>query len=99
MLRFGAELAEWTKQHLAGKFGKRRSIHLPAGVLGYRTTPAKLIVADEHKLIEWCRRNLPSAVKIVERVLKTEVHSHIKTTGEVPDGAEISGGEDRFFVR
>jgi hypothetical protein len=99
MLRFGAELAEWTKRQLAGKFGKRRSIHLPSGKLGYRTTPAKLVVADEPRLIAWCRRNLPSAVKVVERVLKSEVHSHIKTTGEVPEGAEISGGDDRFFVK
>jgi phage host-nuclease inhibitor protein Gam len=99
MLRFGAELAEWTKQQLQKQFGKRRSIHLPSGTLGFRTTPPKLVVADESRLITWCRRHLPSAIKIVEHVLKSEVHSHIKTTGEVPEGAEISGGEDRFFVK
>jgi hypothetical protein len=99
MLRFGSELEQWTKQQLQKRSGKGRSIHLPAGTLGFRTTPAKLVVADEPKLVAWCRRHLPSAVKVVERVLKSEVHDHLKTTGEVPEGAEISGGEDRFFVR
>src|ERR1044072_2488937 len=39
MHRFGAELADWTKRQLANKYGKRRSIHFPAGVLGFRTAP------------------------------------------------------------
>src|SRR3954471_20856264 len=68
MYRFGAELAEWARQQLAQQFGKRRSIHLPSGTIGFRTEPTKIVVADEPKLIAWCRQHLPSAVKVVESV-------------------------------
>jgi len=99
MRRFGAELEEWTRQQIAKQYGKRRSIHLPAGVIGFRTAPSKLIVADEPKLIAWCRQYLPGALKVVERILKSEVQSYIKSTGEIPAGAEVAGGEQKFYVK
>ena len=70
MHRFGVELEEWTRQQLANQYGKRRNVLLPAGVLGFRTTPAKLVIADEPKLLFWCRQHLPTAVKVMESVLK-----------------------------
>jgi hypothetical protein len=97
--RFGMELEEWTRQQLAGQYGKRRSVHLPAGVLGFRTTPAKLIVADEPKLLAWCRQHLPGAVKVVQHLLKSEIQNHIESNGEVPDGAEFVGGGDKFYIK
>jgi len=99
MHRFGAELAEWVRQQLAKQFGKRRSVHLPAGVVGFRAEPTRIIVADEPKLIAWCRQHLPSAVKVVQSVLKTEINQHIRSTGECPDGAEVAGGGEKFFVK
>lgn len=97
--RFGAELIEWARQYVARQFPKRRSIHLPAGVIGFRTEPARIVVADEPKLLEWCRRHLPSAVKVVEHVLKREIDNCIKASGEVPPGAELAGGGEKFFIK
>jgi hypothetical protein len=97
--RFGTELADWTRQQLAKQYGKRRSIHLPSGIVGFRTEPTKIAVLDEPKLIAWCRASLPSAVKVVESVLKSEINAHIKQTGECPDGAELVCGGDKFYVK
>lgn len=97
--RFGAELADWTRRQLAKQFGKRRSVPLPAGIVGFRIEPTRIVVADEPKLISWCRKHLPTAVKVVTSVLKSEINSHIKTTGECPDGAEIAGGGEKFFIK
>jgi Bacteriophage Mu Gam like protein len=99
MRRFGVELEEWTRQQLAGRHGKRRSVHLPAGILGFRTAPAKLVIVDEPKLLAWCRQHLPGAVKVVQHILKREVQNHIKGNGEIPDGAELTGAGDKFFIK
>ncbi len=96
--RFGAELAEWTREQLAQQFGNHRSIDLPAGTIGFRNEPTRVVVNDEPKLIAWCRQHLPTAVKVIESVLKTEINQHIKSTGECPDGAELAGGE-KFFIK
>lgn len=99
MHRFGAELAEWARQQLAKQFGKQRSIHLPAGRIGFRVEPTRIVVADQPQLIKWCRQHLPSAVKVVESVRKVELKQHIKNTGECPDGAELAGGGEKFFIK
>src|SRR5206468_4077872 len=97
--RFGAELADWTRRQLQAQYGSRRSLHLPSGVVGFRTEPTRIVVADEPKLIAWCRQHLPSAVKVVESVLKSEISAHIKSSGECPDGAELAGGGEKFYVK
>lgn len=97
--RFGAELMDWTQQQLTRQFGKRRSIHLPAGIIGFRVEPTRVVVADEPRLLAWCRQHLPSAVKVVASVLKSEIAIHIKETGECPDGAEMAGGGEKFFIK
>ena len=32
-------------------------------------------------------------------LLKSMVSEHLKTTGEVPDGAELGGGEQKFYIK
>ncbi len=54
---------------------------------------------DERALIGWCRLHLPAAIKMTENVLKSEVQNHIRTTGECSNGAEIGGGQDRFYIK
>ncbi len=97
--RFGNELEAWLRQKLQSENGRRKSIALPAGVVGYRTEPARLQVMDEAKLLDWCRRVLPDAVKVSETVLRSAVSDHIRATGEVPGGAEVGGGRERFYVK
>jgi hypothetical protein len=97
--RFGAELEAWLQQKLQEENGRRKSVAPPAGLVGYRTEPSRLQVIDEAKLLDWCRRVLPDAVKVSETVLRSAVADHVRTTGECPDGAELAGGGQRFYVK
>jgi hypothetical protein len=94
---YGRQLEDWARAEIAK--GRRKSIKLPAGTLGFRTDPPKLDVMDETKLIAWCRASLPTALRIETHVFKQHVKDHFTITGECPDGASISGGGQRFYVR
>ena len=96
--RFGVELEAWARQQVAQQHDGRRSVSLPAGKVGFRIEPTRLAITDETKLLAWCRANLPSAIRVIESVPKTPLMEHIKLTGEVPDGAEIQGGGERFHI-
>lgn len=95
--RFGPQLEAWARERLA--HARRKSLRLPAGAIGFRTAPPHLSVTDEAKLIHWCKANLPLAIVVREHVLKTPIKRHIQTTGECPDGADVIGGGERFYVK
>jgi hypothetical protein len=122
--QYGNQLERWAIQAIEESHQRRKSISLPAGVVGFRREPQRLIVNDENALRAWCRRNLPEAVKVSvmavgreanaleewrrkhcpssrssQDILKSMVASHIGTTGEIPDGAEIGGGASKLFIR
>jgi hypothetical protein len=98
LTRFGGQLETWARQQIAKQHG-RKSLRLPAGTVGFRTEPTRLAVTDEPALLAWCKARLPSAVKVVERVLKSSLKDHVRTTGEVPSGAEVTGGQQKFFIK
>ena len=62
--RFGAQLEGWAREHLQSSGSRRRSIPLPSGTIGFRAASARLVVADETVVLDWCRRHLPDAVAI-----------------------------------
>lgn len=97
--RYGLQLERWVRQELVQRGNRRRSIGLPAGDVGFRRERPKLVVINETRLICWCREHLPKAVIAVEHVLKSMVHEHVISTGEVMDGAEIRSGGERFFIK
>lgn len=97
--RFGEQLMHWTRRQLDQQHGSRRSLHLPSGIVGFRTEPTKVLVTDERQLVAWCQEHLPSAVKVVRSILKTEISTYIKQSGECPDGAEFGGGGEKFYIK
>ena len=97
MQRFGAQLESWARGQIALRRGK--SIKLPAGTIGFRTESAKLSIVNDERLITWCERCLPGALRIETRIVKTTVNEHFDQTGECPEGVEIVGGGQRFYVR
>ena len=98
LTRFGGQLEAWTRRQIA-KQRSRKSLRLPAGTVGFRTEPTRLAVTDEPALLAWCKVRLPSAVQVVERVLKSSIKNHVRSTGEVPSGAEVAGGEQKFYIK
>ncbi|HEV2294697.1 MAG TPA: host-nuclease inhibitor Gam family protein [Tepidisphaeraceae bacterium] len=99
MRRFGGELEAWTREQIGKQHGRAKSLALPAGVLGFRREPTKLLIVDERALVGWCRAHLPAAIKVTESLLKSEIQAHIMTKGECPAGAEMGGGGERFYIR
>lgn len=96
---YGQQLEMWVRHQLAGLNGRRKSINLPAGCVGYRTEPPRLLVKDEQGLLAWCASNLPAAVVVERHVLKSVVKDHVGATGEVPTGAEVVEGGERFYIK
>jgi hypothetical protein len=94
---YGAELEAWVRRQV--QKGRRKSIGLPAGTVGFRAEPQRLSVADEQALMAWCRANLPAALRVETHVLKGAVKDHVAATGDLPIGAEITGGGERFYIK
>jgi hypothetical protein len=69
--RFGGQLDRWLRGALVEFHGRRRSINLPAGAVGFRREPARLLVIDEDALLRWCRKNLVEALQI-----RVDVYGH-----------------------
>ena len=97
--RYGGELEAWVRRQVEREKGRRKSVALPAGTVGFRTEPQRLTVEDEQALVTWCRTNLPVALRVETRVLKGAVKAHVAATGELPIGAEIAGGGERLYIR
>lgn len=97
LFHYGLQLERWAKSQIEGS--RRKCVELPGGTVGFRTEPPKLDVADEKKLIEWCRQNLPFALRTDIYVLRSLVKDHVQNTGECPAGANISGGGQKFYIK
>lgn len=62
--RFEPELASWTRAELQRQGGRKRSLNLPGGSVGFRLQPPKVEIIDEQTLIGWCRSHMPIALKV-----------------------------------
>ncbi len=98
-LRFGAQLKNWTANELSRQKTQRKSIKLPAGMLGFRNIAPKLVVLDERTLLTWARRELPEAIKVTETISKTSLNEHFDKTGEIPSGVKVEDAKEQFYVR
>lgn len=102
MARFSAELEEWARAQLTGK---KKSVDLPAGRLGFRSEPAKLTYVDkdaEKAALEWARKCHAECVVVIpasERLDKEAINRLMKTTGEIPDGATLVEATELFYVK
>jgi hypothetical protein len=97
--RFGEELEAWLRGVLDTK---KKSIDLPAGRVGVRTSPARLVVTDEEKALAWARAHQPSAVVAVpasEHISRSDLILRFKTTGEIPDGSDLQPASASLYIR
>lgn len=61
---FGRQLEDFAAQEIAKLKGRRRSVSLPGGIVGFRAQPPRVVVKDEMVALSWCRRHLPEAVGV-----------------------------------
>lgn len=93
--QFGAALQAFARRETEG--GRKKSVRLPNGVLGFRTKPAGVQIADTDAALAWARQNLPAAV--VETVDRKALTSALLETGEVVDFAAFTPTEEVFYIR
>jgi phage host-nuclease inhibitor protein Gam len=98
--RFGSQLVQWAGARIAEQGGRRKSVNLPAGTLGFRHEPPKIIVDDEAAVVEWCKKHHPELLIVVAKVSKANLNDHIQSSGEMPDrGVHMEPEREKFFVR
>lgn len=97
--RLGRELEDWAKGEIAEQGARRKSVHLPAGAVGFRRQPPRLVVDDDSAVFAWCKLHHPELLVVREHVSKDALNKHITTTGELPDvGVHLEPEHERFFV-
>ena len=99
LMRYGRQLECWTESELQKHKGRRKSVLLLSGTVGFRHIGAKLVVDDQSAVVKWAKRFCRSALVTVERLSKTELKNHLTTTGEVPAGARLEAASQKFYVK
>jgi len=90
--QFGPALQDFARRELTGK---KKSIRLYHGVLGYRTKTASLTITNEPEARAWAEANCPTALRVDSRALA----ARLMETGEVIDGAQLVPAEEVFYVK
>ena len=93
--KFGPALQAFTRAQTEN--GKKKSVRLPNGVLGYRTKPASVTIGDVQAATAWAKVNLPAAV--VTTIDKKAVTDALKETGEAVPFAAFTPSEEVFYIK
>ena len=100
MYLYGRQIERWVQEEITRPNGKRKSLVLPGGTVGFRRAPAKLVVDDEKIVLSWAKQNCPQAVVIVEKLAKVILDTYVQETGHAPDdGVHVEPESERFFIR
>lgn len=100
LFMFGGQLRVWAQSEIAKLKGRRKSLSLPSGVLGFRASRASVVIDDEQAVLDWARKHCPSAIVVSERLSRTAFNEHVAATGEVPDvGVHLEAEREVFYVR
>jgi phage host-nuclease inhibitor protein Gam len=93
--KYGPALQAFARQELTG--GKRKSLTLYNGTLGFRNKPASVSIGDTKAALAWARENLPEAV--VETIDKKAIADALLSTGEAVDFAVLNAEEQVFYIK
>ena len=59
LLRYGPQLQRWARTELETHRGRRKSILLLSGSVGWRAISTKLVVEDMVAVVKWAKKKLP----------------------------------------
>lgn len=98
--RFGDGLRNVALREITANGGRKKSVNLLNGTVGFRVSPEKIEVGDEEKAKAWAKDNALDAisVKVTESLIKKELLAAMKKRGEVPDGCEYVEPTQKFYV-
>lgn len=92
--RFGPALQAFARRELTGK---RKSLRLYNGVIGFRTKAAGVSVTDAGAALAWARESLPAAV--VETLDRRALSARLLDTAESVDFASFTPEEEVFYIK
>jgi hypothetical protein len=87
--RFGSELEEFAKSQLDGKSKTWKGAF---GSIGFRSTAARVTVADQDRAVAWASVDCPDAIKETRSVLVSNIPDSVKALmieKGAPDGFDI----------
>lgn len=93
--QYGPALQAFCRKETEG--GRKKSVRLFHGVLGYRTKPARITVGDETAAIAWAKSNLPLAV--MEKLDTKALADALLSRGEVVGFAVMQQAEEVFYIK
>ena len=97
---FGRQIETWTKVEVTKLNGRRKSLNLPAGCVGFRALPSKIVIDNDAEAIKWAKEHCPQAVVVVEKLAKIILDQYVHETGHAPeDGVHVELASERFFIR
>jgi hypothetical protein len=99
LYHFGNDLEKWAQKQLAKSKGRRKSLLLLSGTVGFRTIAAKLVVENDTAVLAWAKKHCRTAVVVTERVSKAAIDEHFEANGDLPDGARLEPAHERFYVK
>jgi len=92
--RFGPALQAFARRELTGK---KKSLRLFHGVIGYRTRPAGVSFTDPAAALAHAKAFLPEAV--TETLDRKALASALLETGEAVDWASFTPEEQTFYIK
>ena len=101
---YEGELIEWTRQELAKKGNRRKSLALLQGTAAFRTVPAGLKISDPAAALDFCRKNFPDAVKTAETLDAAKYREWAEALQKagaeaLPAGMETTPQREAFCVK
>ncbi|MBV9851039.1 MAG: host-nuclease inhibitor Gam family protein [Armatimonadetes bacterium] len=93
--KYGPALQDFARRELAN--GRKKSLTLYNGVIGFRTRPAGVAVTDDAAALSWARENAPAAV--VERLDRRALGEALTQSGEVVPFAQFTPSEEVFYIK
>lgn len=93
--KYGAAIQTWARAEIGD--GKKKSIRLFHGVVGFRTRPACVSIADPAAALAHAKAFLPEAV--TETLDKKALTARLLETGEALPWASFQPAEDVFYMR
>jgi hypothetical protein len=99
MFLFGRQIEGWAREEITKLNGKRKSLSLPGGKLGFRKEATKLVIDDDAQVLLWAYTHCPVAIQTVQKLSRTIVKEHFEKTGEMPEsGVHIQLEQEKFYI-
>ena len=103
--RFGSQLENFTRAELEKSGGKRKSLVLLQGTVGFRTVPARIVIESAPDAIQTARLVLPGTIttetteRFDSKTFREHATKHFEETGELLPGIGRTEERQSFDIK